>query len=40
MIDDPSRTVANLALKFLAIYGTGDVLIEVLRNLTHKRGCR
>ncbi len=37
MIDDPSRTVSNLALKFLAIHGSDDVLIEVLRNLTHRR---
>jgi hypothetical protein len=37
MIDDPSRTVANLALMLLAEYGSDDVLLEVLQNLNHRR---
>lgn len=37
MIDDPSRTVANLALMLLAEYGSDNVLVEVLKKSTHRR---
>ena len=37
MIDDPSRSVANLALKLLAVHGSDAVLVEVLAKLTHRR---
>ena len=37
MIDDPSRTIANLALMLLAEHESDDVLIEVLQGLTHRR---
>src|SRR5262249_8043337 len=37
LIDDPSRSVANLALKLLAVHGSDDVLVEVLAKLTHRR---
>ena len=37
MIDDPLCTVANLALKLLAVFGSDDVLVEVLETLPHRR---
>ncbi len=37
MIDDPSRTVAKLALKLFAYHGSDDGLVEVLAKLTHRR---
>lgn len=37
MIEDPSRTVASLALKLLAVHGSDDVLVEVLEGLSHRR---
>src|SRR5262245_7812338 len=40
MIDDPSRTVANLALNLLAVHGSDEVLADVLAKLTHRRRLR
>ncbi|MBS0262307.1 MAG: hypothetical protein JSS02_10185 [Planctomycetes bacterium] len=37
MIDDPSRTIANLALRLLAKYASDDVLLDLLPNLPHRR---
>src|SRR5262249_24932413 len=40
MVDDPSRSVANLALRLLAVHGSDEVIVDVLANLTHRRRLR
>jgi hypothetical protein len=40
MIDDPSRSIANLALQLLAVHGSEEVLAQVLAQLTHRRRLR
>ena len=40
IVDNPSRTVAGLAVKLLAVQGSDDILVDLLTKLTRRRRTR